>query len=203
MDPQGRSSVSNAPTFAANCQLQDLGIWFLFVACWLEFEGDFPLFGEGGEGCQKAVPLQQVFTWKREWSCPIEKATLTLSILKEERLWELNWKDKLTYQYFCSQSRVFLIYSFRKIPPAGTQSIEVSLISIFKFLREPFWLEDQGFPAYTFTSDSSMGFVFGFVNTSSFPMVMLNMCCWDDTRSCLTSILVQAPTEGRGLTNLL
>ena len=26
MDPQGRSSVSNAPTFAANCQLQDLGI---------------------------------------------------------------------------------------------------------------------------------------------------------------------------------
>ena len=66
MDPQGRSSVSNAPTFAANCQLQDLRIRSLFVACWLEFEGDFPLFGEGGEGCQKAVPLQQVFTWKRE-----------------------------------------------------------------------------------------------------------------------------------------
>ena len=86
MDPQGRSSVSNAPTFAADRHLQDLRIRSLFVAFRLEFKGDFPLFGELGEGCEKATPPQQVFAWKRECSCPIEKATLALSILKEDKL---------------------------------------------------------------------------------------------------------------------
>ena len=66
MDPEGRSSVSNVPTLAAYGHLQDLGVTSVVVAFGVEFEGDSPLLGEGGEGCQKAVSLQEVISWKRE-----------------------------------------------------------------------------------------------------------------------------------------
>ena len=58
MDPQGGSSVSNVPTFAAYRHLQDLRKASVVVALWVEFEGHSPLLGEGGKGCQKGVPLQ-------------------------------------------------------------------------------------------------------------------------------------------------
>ena len=66
VDPQGRSSVSNVPSLASFCQLQDLRKAVGVVAGWLELEGDFPLIGEGREGCQKGVSLQQMFCWKGE-----------------------------------------------------------------------------------------------------------------------------------------
>ena len=58
MDPQGWSSVSNVPTFAAYRHLQDLRKASVVVALWVEFEGHSPLLGEGGKGCQKGVPHQ-------------------------------------------------------------------------------------------------------------------------------------------------
>ena len=58
MDREGRSTVSNVLTLSANRHLQDLCEASVVVAFWVEFEGDSPLLGEGGEGCQKRVPLQ-------------------------------------------------------------------------------------------------------------------------------------------------
>ena len=66
MDPEGGSSVSNVPTLATYCHLQDLSIAFVVVVLRVEFKGDVPLFGEGGEGCQKGVSLKQPFSWKGE-----------------------------------------------------------------------------------------------------------------------------------------
>ena len=66
MDPQGGSSVSNPPTLPAYAHLQDLREAFVVVALWIEFKGDFPLLGEDGEGCQKSVPLQEMFSRKGE-----------------------------------------------------------------------------------------------------------------------------------------
>ena len=66
MDPQGWSSVSNVLTFASNPQLQDLGKAIVVVAGWLQLKGDSPLFGEGWEGGQKGVLLQQMHLWKGE-----------------------------------------------------------------------------------------------------------------------------------------
>ena len=66
VDPQGGSSVSNVLAFAANGHLQDLGVASVVVAFRVEFKGDFPLFFEGGEGCQKGVSLQEMFFWMRE-----------------------------------------------------------------------------------------------------------------------------------------
>ena len=62
MDPEGGSSVSNVPTLAAYRHLQDLGKASVVVAFWVEFKGDSPLLGEGGEGCQRAVSLQEMFS---------------------------------------------------------------------------------------------------------------------------------------------
>ena len=72
MDPQGGSSVSNVPTFAAYRHLQDLRKASVVVALWVEFEGHSPLLGEGGEGCQEGVPLQQMFPRKSECRRPIK-----------------------------------------------------------------------------------------------------------------------------------
>ena len=66
VDPQGWSSVSNVPTLAAYRHLQDLRVSSVVVAFGVEFEGDSPLLGEGGEGRQKGVSLQEVISWKRE-----------------------------------------------------------------------------------------------------------------------------------------
>ena len=75
MDPQGWSSVSNVPTFAAYRHLQDLRKASVVVALWVEFEGHSPLLGEGGKGCQKGVPLQKMFSRKGKGRCPIKQAT--------------------------------------------------------------------------------------------------------------------------------
>ena len=72
MDPQGWGSVSDVPTFAAYRHLQDLRVPVVVVAGWTEFEGDSPLFGERGEGGQKAVLLQQMLFRKGERCPPIE-----------------------------------------------------------------------------------------------------------------------------------
>ena len=45
VDPEGGSSVSNVPTLAAYCHLQDLSIAFVVVALRIEFKGDVPLLG--------------------------------------------------------------------------------------------------------------------------------------------------------------
>ena len=66
VDPEGGSSVSNIPTLAAYRHLQDLCVASVVVAFWIEIEGDSPLLGEGGEGCQKGVSLKQPFSLKRE-----------------------------------------------------------------------------------------------------------------------------------------
>ena len=66
MDPEGGSSVSNVPTLATYRHLQDLCVASVVVAFWIEIEGDSPLLGEGGEGCQKGVSLKQPFSLKRE-----------------------------------------------------------------------------------------------------------------------------------------
>ena len=60
VDPQGWSSVSDVPTLAACCELQDLcqGVG---VSGGLELEGDSPLLSEGGKGGQKGVLFQQMF----------------------------------------------------------------------------------------------------------------------------------------------
>ena len=57
VDPQGGSSVSNVTTPAAYGHLQDLRISPVVVAFGVEFEGNSPLLGEDGKGCQKGVPL--------------------------------------------------------------------------------------------------------------------------------------------------
>ena len=54
------------PTLPAYRHLQDLGVASVLVAFRVEFKGDFPLFVEGGEGCQKGVSLQEMFFWMRE-----------------------------------------------------------------------------------------------------------------------------------------
>ena len=56
--------VSNVPTLPAYRHLQDLGVASVVVAFRVEFKGDFPLFGEGREGCQKGVFLYEMFRWK-------------------------------------------------------------------------------------------------------------------------------------------
>ena len=66
MDPEGGSSVSNVPTLAVYRHLQDLCVSSVVVAFGVEFEGDSPLLGEGGEDCQKDVPLQKVLSRKGE-----------------------------------------------------------------------------------------------------------------------------------------
>ena len=65
MDPQGRSSVSDVPALAAYCELQDLRQGVGVAGCH-ELKGDSPLFGEGWEGGQKGVLLQQMHLWKGE-----------------------------------------------------------------------------------------------------------------------------------------
>ena len=57
VDPQGGSSVSNVTIPAAYGHLQDLRISPVVVAFGVEFEGNSPLLGEDGKGCQKGVPL--------------------------------------------------------------------------------------------------------------------------------------------------
>ena len=65
VDPQGRSSVSDVPALAAYCELQDLRQGVAVAGCH-ELKGDSPLFGEGWEGGQKGVLLQQMHLWKGE-----------------------------------------------------------------------------------------------------------------------------------------
>ena len=66
MDPEGGSSVSNVPTLATYRHLQDLRVASVVVVFGVEFKGDFPLLGEGGEGCQKGVSLKRAFSRKGE-----------------------------------------------------------------------------------------------------------------------------------------
>ena len=72
MDPQGWRSVSNLSALAADRHLQDLGVAVVVEVFWVELEGDSPLLGEGGEGGQAGVPLQQMFPRKSEGRRPIE-----------------------------------------------------------------------------------------------------------------------------------
>ena len=72
VDPEGGSLVSNVPTLAAYGHLHDLRVASVVVAFGVEFEGDSPLPGEGGEGCQEGVPFQQMFPRKSEGRRPIE-----------------------------------------------------------------------------------------------------------------------------------
>ena len=72
MDPQGWRSVPNLSALAADRHLQDLGVAVVVEVFWVELEGDSPLFGEGGEGGQAGVTLQQMFPRKSEGRRPIE-----------------------------------------------------------------------------------------------------------------------------------
>ena len=72
MDPHGWGAVSNVPVLAAYRHLQDLGVAVVVEAFGVEFEGDSPLLGEGGEGGQAGVHLQQMFPRKSEGRRPIE-----------------------------------------------------------------------------------------------------------------------------------
>ena len=72
MDPHGWRSVSNLPVLAAYRHLQDLGVAVVVEVFWVELEGDSPLLGEGGEGGQAGVTLQQMFPRKSEGRRPIE-----------------------------------------------------------------------------------------------------------------------------------
>ena len=66
MDREGGSSVSNVLTLATDGELQDLRVSPVVVAFGIEFKGDSPLLGEGGQGCQKGVPLQKLLSRKGE-----------------------------------------------------------------------------------------------------------------------------------------
>ena len=66
MDPHGWGAVSNVPVLAAYRHLQDLSVAVVVDAFGVEFEGDSPLLGEGGEGRQKGVSLQEMLSWKGE-----------------------------------------------------------------------------------------------------------------------------------------
>ena len=72
VDPHGWRSISNVSVLAAYRHLHDLGIAVVVEAFGVEFEGDSPLLGEGGEGCQEGVPLQQMFPRKSEGRRPIQ-----------------------------------------------------------------------------------------------------------------------------------
>ena len=72
MDPQGWRSVPNLSALAADRHLQDLGVAVVVEVFWVELEGDSPLLGEGGEGGQASVTLQQMFPRKSEGRRPIE-----------------------------------------------------------------------------------------------------------------------------------
>ena len=55
MDPKGGSSVTNLTilaTLPACRKVDDLSISSVFVACGVEFKGDFPLLVQGGKGGQ-------------------------------------------------------------------------------------------------------------------------------------------------------
>ena len=72
MDPHGWGAVSNASGLSAYRHLQDLSVAVVVDAFGVEFEGDSPLLGEGGEGGQEGVPLQQMLPRKSEGRHPIE-----------------------------------------------------------------------------------------------------------------------------------
>ena len=72
MDPQGWRSVPHVSALAADRHLHDLGVAVVVEVFWVELKGDSPLLGEGGEGGQEGVPLQQMLPRKSEGRCPIE-----------------------------------------------------------------------------------------------------------------------------------
>ena len=68
VDSEGGSLTSDVLAVATNCHVKDLSITSVAVARWLQLKGEFPLLGEGGEGCETAVSFQQMFSWQGKYS---------------------------------------------------------------------------------------------------------------------------------------
>ena len=119
MDPQSRSSVPDVSTLAPDRHLKDLRVTLVLVAACSQLKGDFPFFGQGGKGGQKASSFQLVLCWKRECSFPVKFAIVGFLILV------LNQKvfDEPVDRGIPSAGREYLdILKFRRLGVSGGEN---------------------------------------------------------------------------------